>query len=51
MHNFQLNYVVCLLLAFPLAEIFRLLPTQHATLRHVVGIVIGLLFGLFCFGR
>ena len=46
----QLNYVVCLVLAYPLAELFRFLPTQWSTLRHIVGLLLGLLFGFFCFG-
>ncbi len=45
----ELNYVVCMLLSYPLAFLFRLIPTTLVTLRHLVGGLIGLLFGLFCF--
>lgn len=46
----QLNYVVCLLLAFPLSELFYLVPASQSQLRHVLGIALGLVFGFFCFG-
>ena len=44
----QINYVICLLAAFPLSLAFRYV--HGAALRHIVGIALGLAFGLFCFG-
>jgi len=43
------KYVFCLLLCYPLAAFFRLLPNVPV-LKHVVGIVIGTWFGYFTIG-
>jgi lysophospholipid acyltransferase len=43
------KYVFCLLLAYPLALLFRLLP-NIPTLKHIVGIVLGVWFGFFTIG-
>jgi hypothetical protein len=45
----ELNYVACLLLAYPLGLLFRFIPHSQETVRHLFGTVIGLGFGYFCF--
>ena len=47
----QLNYVLCMVLTYPLAGLFRLIPTSLPALRHIIGITLGLAIGLFCFGK
>ena len=52
--TFQLNFVGCELLALGLAFGFRhyLHPNiVSPTVRHVVSVVTGFIFGFFCFGR
>lgn len=43
----QLRYVLCLFLAYPLAVLFRMLPTHAITLKHVFNFVVGLFFAFF----
>lgn len=45
----EINYVFCMLLAYPLAFLFRLVPTSLPALRHFIAGFVGLLFGVFCF--
>jgi hypothetical protein len=45
----QVNYVFCMLLAYPLSLLFRLLPTSAPSLRNLVAGLVGLAFGVFCF--
>jgi len=45
----EINYVFCMLLAYPLSFLFRLVPTSLPGLRHFVAGLVGLLFGIFCF--
>ena len=40
-----------MVLTYPLAGLFRLIPTSLPTLRHITGITLGLAIGLFCFGQ
>ena len=45
----QVNYIGCMLLAYPLAVLFRFLPHSAPMLRHLYGLVMGVAFGYFCF--
>ena len=38
-----------MLLAYPLAVLFRFIPTSLVSLRHLLGGLLGLAFGYFCF--
>ncbi len=38
-----------MVLAYPLALVFRLIPTSLVGLRHFLGALLGLAFGVFCF--
>lgn len=44
----QLRYVLCLFAAYPLAVVYKLLPT--ASLKHVFDIVVGILLAQFVLG-
>lgn len=44
-----INYVVCLLLVYPIAVLFRFIPTEYANLRHATAGIVGLAFGWLCF--
>ncbi len=45
----KFRYVVCLLMAFPLAALTREIPRKYLQLRYTVDIFLGSLFGWFCF--
>ena len=45
----KINYVLCLLAVYPLSFLYSFIPTSLPTLRHVVGMLVGFAFGLFCF--
>eukprot|EP01121_Diplochlamys_sp_Union-15-3_P020647 TRINITY_DN8099_c0_g1_i3.p1 TRINITY_DN8099_c0_g1~~TRINITY_DN8099_c0_g1_i3.p1 ORF type:complete len:385 (+),score=31.10 TRINITY_DN8099_c0_g1_i3:55-1209(+) len=43
------RYIFCILLVYPLSLLFRLLP-PNATLKHLVGMALGVWMGYFCIG-
>lgn len=50
---FQVNFIICQISALFLASLFRsvLHPSKvNSTVRHIVALIIGLVFGYFCFG-
>lgn len=52
--QFQINFLVCQILALLFASFFRsyLHPTKVSTnIRHAFGLSLGLYFGYFCFGQ
>lgn len=51
---FQINFLVCQILALFFASFFRsyLHPTKVTTnIRHAFGLSLGFIFGYFCFGQ
>jgi len=46
----QLKYITCMLLCYPAALIFKGLPKDAATIKHIFSIVISLSFCAFCLG-
>jgi len=44
----QLKFLLCFFSAYPLAAIYNFLPTSNTTVRHLYGMILGLLMGYFC---
>ena len=47
----QLKYVLCMLLSYPAAFIFKSLPKNSHALKHAFSIVLSIAFTIFCLGK